>query len=66
MRKVEHIEKQIRELSAGEFSELRTWVLEQDWIVWDARIEADSKAGKLDKLISEAKADFAAGRSRPL
>jgi hypothetical protein len=31
MRKVEHIEQQIRELTAGDFSELRDWVLEQDW-----------------------------------
>lgn len=29
MRKVEQIEQQIRELSAGEFSELREWVLDQ-------------------------------------
>jgi hypothetical protein len=29
MRKVEQIEEQIRELSAGEFLELREWVLEQ-------------------------------------
>ena len=30
MRKVEDIEKQIRELSSAEFAELRDWVLEQD------------------------------------
>jgi hypothetical protein len=66
MRKVEHIEQQIRELSAREFSELRDWVLEQDWAMWDAQIEADSRAGKLDKLVEEAKADYASGRSRPL
>lgn len=66
MRKVEHIEQQIRELSAGEFSELRAWVIEQDWAKWDTQIEADVKAGKLDKLLAEAKEDFAAGRSRQL
>ena len=59
MRKVEDIEKQIRELSSAEFAELRDWVLEQDWAAWDAQIEADAAAGKLDKLVSEAKADFA-------
>lgn len=58
MRQVEHIEQQIRELSAGEFSDLRDWVLEQDWAMWDARIEADSRAGKLDELVEEAKADY--------
>jgi hypothetical protein len=66
MRKVEHIEQQIRELSAGEFSELRDWVLEQDWKAWDAQIEADVRSGKLDKLIAEAQTDYTAGRTRPL
>lgn len=65
MRKIEQIEQQIRELSAGEFSELRDWVLEQDVSVWNAKIEADSRAGKLDALVAEAEADYAAGRSRP-
>jgi hypothetical protein len=66
MRKVEHIEQQIRELSSAEFAELRDWVLEQDWAAWDAQIEADSRAGKLDKLIAEAKADYDAGRARKI
>ena len=65
MRKIEQIEQQIRELSAGEFSELRDWVLEQDLTAWDAKIEADSRAGKLGALVAEAEADYAAGRSRP-
>jgi hypothetical protein len=38
MRKVEQIEEQIRALSAGEFSELRDWVLERDWQAGDARV----------------------------
>ncbi len=66
MRKVEHIEQQIRELSSGEFSELRDWVLDQDWSAWDKRVANDAAAGKLDKLLSEAREEFASGRSRPL
>jgi hypothetical protein len=66
MRKVEQIEQQIRELSAGEFSELRDWVLEQDWKSWDAQLETDVVSGKLDKVIAEAEADYKAGRTRPL
>jgi hypothetical protein len=66
MRKVEHIEQQIRELSAGEFSELRDWVLEQDWVAWDAKISSDVRAGKLDKLLAEAKSDYASGRPKSL
>ncbi len=66
MRKVEHIERQIAELSREEFSELREWVLERDWTAWDAQVEADARAGKLDKLLEEAQADFQAGRAREL
>jgi hypothetical protein len=66
MRKVEDIEQQIRELSSAEFAELRTWVLERDWAAWDAQIEADASAGKLDKLMAEARADFDRGKARKL
>ena len=66
MRKIEQIEQQIRELSSAEFAELREWVLEQDWLAWDAKIERDSRAGKLDALVSEAKADYEGGKSRKL
>ena len=66
MRKVEHIEQQIRELSSAEFAELRDWLLERDWAAWDAQIEADLAAGKLDKLVSQAKADFDRGKARKL
>jgi len=66
MRKIEHIEQQIRELSPGEFSELRAWVIERDWSKWDAQIEADAKTGKLDRLLAEAREDFDSGRSRSL
>lgn len=64
MRKVEEIEEQIRKLSPKEFAELREWILEQDWKAWDAQVEADAKAGKLDKLIAEGKAEYKSGRAR--
>jgi hypothetical protein len=66
MRKVEHIEQQIGQLSRAEFSELRDWILDQDWKAWDAQIERDSVAGRLDALISEAKQDYVSGRTREL
>lgn len=66
MRKIEHIEQQIRELSSAEFAELRDWVLERDWAAWDAQIDADGAAGKFDKLVSEAKSDFNRGKTRRL
>jgi hypothetical protein len=64
MRKVEHIEDQIQQLNDTEFAELRKWILDRDWHPWDARIEADTNAGKLDSLIAESKADYAAGKAR--
>jgi len=66
MRKVEHIEQQIRELSSVEFAELRDWVLAQDWAAWDSRIEADSRSGKLNDLVAEAKEEYESGKARKL
>jgi hypothetical protein len=64
MRKVEEIERQIRNLSRDEFAELRDWFLEQDWQSWDAQIAADAQAGKLDELAGDAIAEHKAGRAR--
>lgn len=66
MSKVEQIEQQIEELSRSEFAELRDWILECDWESWDAQIEQDAQAGKLDSLLREAEADYRSGRSREL
>lgn len=66
MSKVEQIEQQIEELSPSEFAELRDWILEQDWAAWDAQIEQDAEAGKLDTLLREAEEDYRSGRSREL
>ncbi len=45
---------------------LRAWFVEFDARVWDAQIEADAKAGKLDGLVAEALADYKAGKAREL
>jgi hypothetical protein len=66
MRKIEQIEQQIRELSSAEFAELRDWMLAQDWAAWDAKVERDSRAGKLDSLIAEAKEDYDSGKARKI
>lgn len=58
MRKIEEIEQQVQKLSREEYAELREWFLEQDWQEWDAQIESDAKAGKLDKLVSDTKAEY--------
>jgi hypothetical protein len=66
MRKVEEIEQQIQSLSASEFSELRDWLLDRDWRQWDAQIESDLSAGKLDGLAAEALAEHKGGKSRAI
>jgi hypothetical protein len=38
----------------------------QDWAEWDREIERDAASGKLDRLMKQALADHAAGKSRLL
>lgn len=66
MTRVEQIEREIQSLSAEEFARLRNWVLEHDWDEWDRQIERDASTGKLDRLMNQALADHAAGKSRPI
>ena len=66
MSEVEQVERQIEKLSAAELAKFRAWFLEFDARVWDAQIEADLKAGKLQGLIAEALADYKAGKVREL
>jgi hypothetical protein len=66
MTKVEKIEQQIEELSAPEFAEIREWILERDWARWDAQIERDVSAGKLEDLIGESQQDYQSGPRRRL
>ena len=63
---VQELEKAIAKLSPDELAELRAWFLEQDQDEWDRQIARDSEAGKLDKLIAQAKRDYAQGNGREL
>ena len=66
MSEIENLEQKVRSLSSEELSEFRTWFIEYDQQAWDQQIEADLKSGKLDKIISEAQAEFKAGKAREL
>ena len=66
MSEVEQLELQIKRLSQQDLAEFRAWFVQYDARVWDAQIEADSKAGKLDDLITEALTDYKAGKAREL
>jgi hypothetical protein len=66
MSEVEQLEQRIEKLPPQELARLRAWFVEFEARVWDRQIEADVKAGKLDGLISEALADYKAGKAREL
>ena len=66
MSEIEQLEQRIESLSPQDLAKFRAWFAEFDARVWDAQIEADSKAGKLDQLITEALADYNAGKAREL
>jgi hypothetical protein len=66
MGKVEHLEQQVQALSRDELAEFRAWFVEFDWAVWDAQLERDVRAGRLDALAEKALRDHAAGKTTPL
>ena len=66
MTKLEEIESAITRLPADELAKLRDWFEQFASKQWDAQIEHDAKAGKLDRMAEKARQDHKAGRFRPL
>ncbi|PBB90128.1 MULTISPECIES: hypothetical protein [unclassified Mesorhizobium] len=66
MTKLEQIEKSVAELSPEELEAFAAWFETLQADLWDKQIEADAKAGRLDKLLAEARAEIAAGKLRDL
>ncbi|HYC56115.1 MAG TPA: hypothetical protein VEL28_14365 [Candidatus Binatia bacterium] len=62
MSRLEQIEKQVASLSPEELEAFRSWFAEFDAAAWDREIAADVRAGKLDELVEEAKADYNKGQ----
>jgi hypothetical protein len=58
---VRSIETAIENLPPDELAEFRRWFAEFDAANWDAQIEADAAAGKLDALAAEALAEYRGG-----
>ena len=54
---LDEIKVRIEALPREDYAALREWLSEKDWDEWDAQLEADSEAGKLDFLIEEALQD---------
>ncbi|MBI3684660.1 MAG: hypothetical protein HY235_30185 [Acidobacteria bacterium] len=66
MSKIDELKAEIERLPGEELTELFRWLTEKDWERWDAEIEADSRAGKLDFLVSEAREEKAKGTLKDL
>jgi predicted HAD superfamily phosphohydrolase YqeG len=65
MSTVQEIETAIQKLKPQEIHEVADWLQELREELWDKQIDADAKAGRLDKLMEEAKQDYLAGRCKP-
>ncbi|HZM08427.1 MAG TPA: hypothetical protein VFC11_08275 [Methylocella sp.] len=63
---VEDLEKAVAKLTARELDRFRAWFDEFDSARFDAKIERDAQAGKLDRLADAAVDDFRKGRAREL
>lgn len=62
----ESVERVVEQLSPAELAKFRRWYAEFDADVWDAQIEADAAAGKLDALAAEALAEYCDGQAQEL
>lgn len=66
MSRVEHLEGQVKQLTAEESQAFREWFAQFDAEVWDRQFSADAQSGKLDELAARALRDFKAGRATEL
>jgi len=63
---VQELESVVATLPADELRQFAQWFEEYIANQWDAQISADITSGKLNALLEEADADFAAGACTPL
>jgi hypothetical protein len=66
MLSIQDLEKAVLSLPENEYNEFRQWFLDQDWKRWDREIEEDSREGRLDFLLEEAKKAKEGNRLRDL
>jgi hypothetical protein len=66
MSTVAEIKSAIKVLKPREIREVGDLVDELREKLWDQQIDADVKAGRLDKLAEKALVDYRAGRTKPL
>lgn len=66
MTKLEAIAKAITELSADDLAKLRAYIDDLEDRAFDAKLENDAKAGKLDALVANARAAHTSGDAEDL
>ena len=66
MTTVEAITTAIAELPPEQVAQVRAWMDERAEAEWDAQIERDERAGRLDALAERALTEHRAGQTRPL
>ena len=62
----EFVEQSVEQLPPAELAKFRRWYARFDADAWDAQIEADAAAGKLDALAAKALAEYHNGQAREL
>ncbi len=65
VRSTRELEEAVSQLNRQQLAEFREWFLAYDKDAWDEQMEADSNAGRLDKLAQQAMRDHLAGKSTP-
>jgi hypothetical protein len=63
---LKEIETAIAQLAPAKVAELAEWFEEFHARIWDARLEQDVKAGRLDSLLQKAEEDLQSGHCEPL
>ncbi len=66
MTTLEDVEKAVAQLVPEKLAEFRAWFEEFDAALFDAKIDRDSRAGKLDGFAEEARRDFHEGRAKEI
>ncbi|MGP8198568.1 MAG: hypothetical protein ACLQU4_03595 [Limisphaerales bacterium] len=65
MSTVQEIESAIAQLKPRDIHAVADWLQEYRETLWDKKLAADARAGKLDPLIKKAKAAHRAGKATP-
>jgi hypothetical protein len=63
---VQELKEAITKLEPEELSELERWIADYKFALWDAQLEEDVRAGRLDQIAEEAEREYQAGLVKPL